>query len=92
MEDGSECIEADSHPAGESGVGHELERLRPIGLEYTNLIRTAGVRVMVFPELSLTGYELDAATIKLDDPALVRQQCYINGAWVDAASGCNSMV
>ena len=24
--------------------------------------------------------------IKLDDPALLRQQCYVNGAWVDAAS------
>ena len=25
--------------------------------------------------------------IKLNDPALLRQQCYINGEWVDAASG-----
>jgi succinate-semialdehyde dehydrogenase/glutarate-semialdehyde dehydrogenase len=25
--------------------------------------------------------------IKLDDPALLRQQCYVNGQWVDAASG-----
>jgi len=25
--------------------------------------------------------------IKLNDPALLRQQCYIDGAWVDAASG-----
>jgi len=25
--------------------------------------------------------------IKLDDPALLRQQCYVNGEWVDAGSG-----
>jgi len=25
--------------------------------------------------------------IELDDPALLRQQCYVNGQWVDAASG-----
>ncbi|MFT5449972.1 MAG: succinate-semialdehyde dehydrogenase/glutarate-semialdehyde dehydrogenase, partial [Gammaproteobacteria bacterium] len=25
--------------------------------------------------------------IKLNDPALLRQQCYIDGEWVDAASG-----
>ena len=25
--------------------------------------------------------------IKLNDPALLRQQCYIDGAWVNAASG-----
>ncbi len=25
--------------------------------------------------------------IKLEDPSLLRQQCYINGEWVDAASG-----
>ena len=26
-------------------------------------------------------------TITLDDPALFRQQCYVNGAWIDAPSG-----
>ncbi len=25
--------------------------------------------------------------IKLEDPGLLRQQCYVNGAWMDAASG-----
>ena len=25
--------------------------------------------------------------IKLNDPSLLRQQCYVNGAWMDAASG-----
>ena len=33
-------------------------------------IRSAGARVVVFPELSLTGYELDAPAITADDPRL----------------------
>ncbi|HEX5588715.1 MAG TPA: carbon-nitrogen hydrolase family protein [Candidatus Limnocylindrales bacterium] len=33
-------------------------------------VRAAGARVVVFPELSLTGYELDAAAVELDDPRL----------------------
>jgi predicted amidohydrolase len=33
-------------------------------------VRAAGARVVVFPELSLTGYELDAPTIAVDDPRL----------------------
>jgi predicted amidohydrolase len=33
-------------------------------------VRSAGVRVVVFPELSLTGYELDAPAITVDDPRL----------------------
>ena len=33
-------------------------------------IRFASARVVVFPELSLTGYELDAPAVALDDPAL----------------------
>ncbi|MET8682369.1 carbon-nitrogen hydrolase family protein [Streptomyces sp. NPDC004647] len=33
-------------------------------------VRSAGARVVVFPELSLTGYELDAAAITADDPRL----------------------
>lgn len=35
------------------------------------VVRSAGARVVVFPELSLTGNELDAPTIALDDPRLV---------------------
>jgi len=31
-------------------------------------VRSAGARVVVFPELSLTGYELDAPAITVDDP------------------------
>jgi predicted amidohydrolase len=33
-------------------------------------IRAAGARVVAFPELSLTGYDLHAPTIELDDPRL----------------------
>lgn len=35
------------------------------------VIREAGARLVVFPELSLTGYELDAPAIAADDPRLV---------------------
>ena len=38
--------------------------------QHAAAIRAAGARVVVFPELSLTGYELDAAPVALDDPAL----------------------
>lgn len=33
-------------------------------------VRSAGARVVIFPELSLTGYELDAPTIEPADPRL----------------------
>lgn len=33
-------------------------------------VRSAGARVVVFPELSLTGYELDATAITAEDPRL----------------------
>lgn len=33
-------------------------------------VRSAGARVVVFPELSLTGYELDAPAIGVEDPRL----------------------
>jgi predicted amidohydrolase len=35
-------------------------------------VRAAGARVVVFPELSLTGYELDASAISVEDPRLAR--------------------
>jgi predicted amidohydrolase len=40
-------------------------------LTHADTVRSAGARVVVFPELSLTGYELDAAPIVADDPRLV---------------------
>jgi len=38
--------------------------------EHANAIRAAYARVVVFPELSLTGYQLDAPAIAADDPRL----------------------
>jgi predicted amidohydrolase len=37
---------------------------------HADTVRAARARVVVFPELSLTGYELDAAPIAADDPRL----------------------
>jgi predicted amidohydrolase len=37
---------------------------------HAETIRSAGARVVVFPELSLTGYQFDAPAIALDDPRL----------------------
>lgn len=39
-------------------------------LTHASMIRTAGTRVIVFPELSLTGYELNAPAIAAQDPRL----------------------
>jgi predicted amidohydrolase len=38
--------------------------------EHADVVRAAQARVVVFPELSLTGYELDAAAITADDTRL----------------------
>lgn len=37
---------------------------------HADAVRAARARLVVFPELSLTGYELDAAAVAVDDPAL----------------------
>jgi predicted amidohydrolase len=39
-------------------------------IQHAAAVRSAGARVVVFPELSLTGYELDAAAVAVDDPRL----------------------
>jgi predicted amidohydrolase len=39
--------------------------------EHADVVRAAQARVVVFPELSLTGYELDAASITADDTRLL---------------------
>jgi predicted amidohydrolase len=39
-------------------------------LTHAATVRNAGARVVVFPELSLTGYELDAPAITVEDPRL----------------------
>jgi len=44
--------------------------VRANALEHARLIRLARARLVFFPELSLTGYELDAAAISPDDEAL----------------------
>ena len=59
------------------------------------VVRAAGSRVVVFPELSLTGYELDAPTVRVDDPRLtvIADACVATGslalvgAPVDGAGG-----
>lgn len=45
-------------------------------------IRAAGARVVVFPELSLTGYELDAPVIAAEDPRLtpIVEACAATGS------------
>lgn len=37
---------------------------------HAEVVAAAGARLVVFPELSLTGYELDAEPVDLDDPRL----------------------
>jgi predicted amidohydrolase len=44
--------------------------VRSNALEHAAVIRRVDARLIVFPELSLTGYELDAAPISVDDDAL----------------------
>ncbi|TDC78626.1 carbon-nitrogen hydrolase family protein [Micromonospora sp. KC606] len=46
------------------------------------LVRAAGARVVVFPELSLTGYELDAPVLATDEPRLAQlaEACAATGA------------
>lgn len=39
-------------------------------LTHADAVRVARTRVVVFPELSLTGYDLDAPTVATDDPRL----------------------
>src|SRR5256885_4498997 len=39
-------------------------------LAHAEIVGRAGARVVVFPELSLTGYELDAPPLTADDPRL----------------------
>jgi predicted amidohydrolase len=58
-------------------------------------VRSAGARVVVFPEMSLTGYELDAPAIAAEDPRLApivdacaeTRSLALMGAPVDGGSG-----
>lgn len=49
---------------------------------HAEAIRAAGARVVVFPELSLTGYELDAPAMPLDDARLrpIVEACAATGS------------
>lgn len=47
------------------------------------VVRAAGTRVVVFPELSLTGYELDASTVHIGDPRLA--------PLVEACASCGTL-
>ncbi len=44
--------------------------LRRNALEHASVVRQARADLVVFPELSLTGYELDADQVSVNDPAL----------------------
>lgn len=68
-------------------------------VEHADAVRVAGARVVVFPELSLTGYELDAPGVDPGDPRLapLRAACAatgtlaLAGALVPAGSGSRSI-
>jgi predicted amidohydrolase len=51
-------------------------------LTHAATVRAAGARVVVLPELSLTGYELDAPTVAVDDSRLAPlvEACAATGA------------
>jgi predicted amidohydrolase len=53
-------------------------------LVHAAVVRAAGARVVVFPELSLTGYELDADPLRPTDPRLA--------PLVDAAAASGALV
>src|SRR5918911_308777 len=49
---------------------HEPGNLAGNARQHADAVERAGARVVVFPELSLTGYDLDADAVRLDDDAL----------------------
>jgi predicted amidohydrolase len=51
-------------------------------LAHAEVVRRAGARVVVFPEMSLTGYELDAPAVAVDDPRLAPlvEACRVTGS------------
>ncbi|PRX51269.1 putative amidohydrolase [Prauserella shujinwangii] len=49
------------------GAGHAVAAN---AVAHADAVRAAAARVVVFPELSLTGYELDAEPVSPDDPRL----------------------
>jgi predicted amidohydrolase len=69
-------------------VAHDVEAN---AITHAATVRSAGARVVVFPELSLTGYELDAAAIAADDPRLapIVAACAETGALALAGAPVN---
>jgi predicted amidohydrolase len=73
-------------------VSHDLERN---AMTHAAVIRDADAHVVVFPELSMTGYELDAKAISVADPRLTpivdacadTKSSALIGAPVDAGRG-----
>jgi predicted amidohydrolase len=61
-------------------------------LEHARAVRRAGARVVVFPELSLTGYELDAEAVVPQDPRLAPlvEACAQTGAIAWPGRRCRS--
>ncbi|MFF3446720.1 carbon-nitrogen hydrolase family protein [Streptomyces sp. NPDC002667] len=49
---------------------------------HAEAVRGAGTRLVVFPELSLTGYDLAAPAVEVDDPRLARliEACAVTGS------------
>jgi predicted amidohydrolase len=60
-------------------------------IEHAAAVRSAGARVVVFPELSLTGYELDAPAVAVDDPRLapIVEACAETGSVALAGAPAN---
>lgn len=58
------------------------------GVAHARIMREAGARLVVFPELSLTGYNLDAPAVSCDDPRLepIRQACADTGSVAPAGA------
>jgi predicted amidohydrolase len=56
--------------------------VRANALEHAAVVRRVDARLVVFPELSLTGYELDAAPVSVDDGVLapIVEACLQTGA------------
>ncbi len=60
----------------------EAGDLRANALAHAEAIRAAGARLVLFPELSLTGYELEADPVAAADPALtpIVEACRTTGS------------
>ena len=60
-------------------VAHDVEAN---ARAHAEAVRSAAARVVVFPELSITGYELDAEAIRADDARLgsIREACAETGS------------